>query len=260
MEELQQRPQDSQSRDGEFGGVEDLIGSTPLGVAYINVTNSYASSVYGLLHNLTYLGPLREKLQRVYEQSGDPPSGVGSRGQLAPQVLFFNRNRPEYARIQTWLRRFGFEGTLQPIEVSEELFQLRLVDGEGVSVNVVDSGFGLSQVIPIIVEGLLSRPGAMLVAAQPEIHLNPKLQAVLADLFVEVALTGRNVLVETHSEHLVLRLRRLIAEGAFRVNDVALLYVEKTGSRSTVKPVPMDAIGHSLWDAVAIGILWRKFV
>src|SRR5262249_35501704 len=84
----------------------------------------------------------------------------------------------------------------------------------------------------------------LMIAEQPEIHLNPRLQTELADLFCAIAETGRSVIVETHSEHLLLRLRRLIAEGAVGVEDVAVYFVERRGNSSTVRPVAIDAMGH----------------
>ena len=74
--------------------------------------------------------------------------------------------------------------------------------------------------------------------------MNPSQQARLADLFASFADRDRNLIIETHSEHLLLRLRRLIAEGILPSKDVALYYVEKEGSESTLKEVPIQANGH----------------
>ena len=82
------------------------------------------------------------------------------------------------------------------------------------------------------------------VAEQPEIHLNPRLQCVLADLFVEMANSEHRIIVETHSEHLLLRLRRLVASGEIPHEKVAIYFVEKSAGISTIRPIPLEENGH----------------
>lgn len=77
---------------------------------------------------------------------------------------------------------------------------------------LADSGFGYSQVLPILVRGLLANPGDILIVEQPELHLHPALQVRLAGFFVEMVRLGKQVLLETHSEHLVNAIRVLAAE------------------------------------------------
>jgi predicted ATPase len=98
------------------------------------------------------------------------------------------------------------------------LFQLNL-EGVGRSPveNVADVGYGISQVLPVIVQGLLTRPGGVYMVQQPELHLHPDAQAGLADFFLYLSLYGIRVIVETHSEYLLIRLRRRLAEGKLDV-------------------------------------------
>ena len=105
--------------------------------------------------------------------------------------------------------------------------------------NIADAGFGTSQLLPLIIQTLTARPGTITIAEQPEIHLNPRLQSVLADLFVEMANTGHHVIVETHSEHLLLRLRRLVASGKIKSSEVAIYFIERLKGESTVRSVPI---------------------
>jgi predicted ATPase len=87
-------------------------------------------------------------------------------------------------------------------------------------------GYGIGQLLPVIVQSLLARDGLVLIE-QPEVHLHPRLQAEVADLFLDTVNSGRaQLLVETHSEHLVLRLLRRVREGALRPEDLAILYVD----------------------------------
>jgi predicted ATPase len=82
------------------------------------------------------------------------------------------------------------------------------------------------------------------IAEQPEIHLNPRLQYLLADLLVEMANSDHRVIVETHSEHLLLRLRRLVADGKIKHDKVAIYFVEKMDGVSRVRPIDLKGNGH----------------
>ena len=90
-----------------------------------------------------------------------------------------------------------------------------------------DVGIGISQVLPVLVMAYASR-GKLLAMEQPEIHLHPALQAELGDVFIEAALGERKntFILETHSEHLILRLMRRIREGKIRPDDVGVVFVE----------------------------------
>jgi hypothetical protein len=117
--------------------------------------------------------------------------------------------------------------------------------GSKIEVNIAAMGEGVSQVLPIIAAVLRTRKDDCLLIEQPEIHLHPSLQADLADLLLEVVNVGhRQLIVETHSEHLLLRLRRRIAEGRISPEKVAVLFVEKEGSESRIRRLDINKHGH----------------
>lgn len=107
-----------------------------------------------------------------------------------------------------------------------------------------DVGIGISQVLPVLVMAYASR-NKLMAMEQPEIHLHPALQAELADVFVESTLGERKntFILETHSEHLILRLLRRVREGLLSPNDLSVLYVQPTESGSTVLEVRVDDDG-----------------
>lgn len=117
-----------------------------------------------------------------------------------------------------------------------------------------DVGIGISQVLPVLVMAYASQ-GKLLAMEQPEIHLHPALQAELGDVFIEAALGERKstFILETHSEHLILRLMRRMRETYQRKEshlppvtpaDVAVLYVEPDGARSIVREMPLNELGE----------------
>jgi predicted ATPase len=108
--------------------------------------------------------------------------------------------------------------------------------------NLSDVGFGNSQILPILVEGYLGSALTMVIE-QPEIHLHPAAQLKLGDFFHDLVKAGKQVIVETHSEHLLLRLQTLVAKGELPAEDVQVLYVEREESRSNVRVLEITRMG-----------------
>ena len=196
------------------------------------------------LKDVLYLGPLREIPKRLYELSGDAPRDVGVRGQFSPEILLRARNKTLFKQVNRWLKQFGLPGELTCRPMTDTAFELLLDGSEHPATNFADVGFGFSQLLPLLVQGLTASRSNLLITEQPEIHLNPRLQSRLADFFLTVNKRGSSVLIETHSEHLVLALRRLVAEGRIEAADVAIYYVEAGVGESTVRPVPLQENGH----------------
>jgi len=204
------------------------------------------------LHRLFYLGPLREFPQRSYVISGQAPSDVGVRGERSAEVLWFasrtKRQRQQMLEnINRWVKEFGIakEVRLQRLGKSNQ-YQVLFVDAAtNLPVNIADVGFGASQLLPIIVQGFYAQPGSVLLIEQPEIHLHPKAQATLGDLLMEVVKTGdRQIIVETHSEHLLARIQRRIAEQKFSHRQVAIYYFEPTPDGTKIHRLELDEYGQ----------------
>ena len=161
-----------------------------------------------------------------------------------PEVLY-HADETQHDQIRDWLAKFGFREDLGTSPLGEGAFSIHMTPpGTEHKINFADMGFGLSQVLPLIVESVVCSPSSLLVFEQPEIHLNPKLQAVLAELLALRSKQEGFTIVETHSEHLLLRLRRLVATGEVDASDVALYYVERSGDHSTVREVSIESNGH----------------
>jgi predicted ATPase len=221
---------------------------------YLNVINEANQGLESALGSLSYVGPLREAFERFYQPLGHVPTDVGITGRRAPDIVIGRHDEPDFrAWLTRWLREFGFRGGF---EVSPATTGVHRIDvratAKGTPVNIADSGFGLSQVLPFIVHGVHAPTNSLLVAEQPEIHLNPRLHRKLADLFAAMIKLQRNILVETHSEHFVTRVRSLVAAGKLAPSDVSLLYVEKRGQQSTVREVNLledGSIPEGQWPA-----------
>ena len=138
----------------------------------------------------------------------------------------------------------------------DALQDLILVDKRsGTAVSHRDVGIGVSQVLPVLVSAYASS-GKLLVIEQPEIHLHPALQAELGDVFLESALGdgGNTLVIESHSEHLLLRIMRRIRETStgnlpegipeVRPEDVMVLFVEPDGEQSLIREMPLNEHGE----------------
>ena len=154
--------------------------------------------------NLQYLGPLRERPRRAYLHSGDRFEEIGESGQHAAQILWLEKGK----KIQ-YLPALGKEtqsltlmeavnsafqqlGLFQPISVRSEksmvyqiLFELSEANSRKKAVTIADVGFGVSQLLPILVLGLRADETSLLMFEQPEIHLHPKLQANLGGFLLD---------------------------------------------------------------------------
>lgn len=149
------------------------------------------------------------------------------------------------------MQRFEFGESLELHNMSEDLFSLTF-NTKSKQTNIADAGFGASQVLPLVVQALAALRNSITLAEQPEIHLNPRLQVVLADLFVNMANADHRLVVETHSEHLLLRVRRLVARGEISPDKVAIYFVEKRGDASHIRQIPLGENGDiepDVWPA-----------
>ncbi len=209
-----------------------------------------------------YLGPLREYPKRRYVWSGSEPIDVGRRGERAIDALLAARdrkpdnyiNRGKRKRRWTldrmlahWLKEMDLIHDFSVERVSEKgsVYEVRVKKSPGsASVLLTDVGFGVSQVLPVLVLCYYAEEGSTLIFEQPEIHLHPSVQSSLADLFIDVA-KHRNIqiIVESHSEHLLNRLQRRIAEQVIPKDDIALYFCKTAGREANLVPLETDLFG-----------------
>ncbi|MEZ4433820.1 MAG: DUF3696 domain-containing protein [bacterium] len=239
-------------------------------VAYYQNTGFLPDLVLALeqqLGRIAYLGPLRGYPKRLYAWSGEEPSHVGWRGERTVEAMLAaqgrsispgsrKRYRPFAEVVASWLVKLGLlaEFEVRPIAPGRKEHEvvIRTVP-DGPQVNLTDVGFGVSQFLPVIVELFYAPPGSTIILEQPEIHLHPRVQSIMADLFIEAIRAredgkdrGIQLIVESHSEHFLRRLQRRIAEEALAPDDVALYFAEagEEGEGSTLSELEVDEYGN----------------
>ena len=213
------------------------------------------------LEDVYYLGPLRAFPRRFYNWSGGEPTDMGQAGELVVDALLAARQRglkisPGYKKhrltleqyVARWLQDLGLIHDFRVVPVAEgsRLFEVRIRKSpKAAEVLITDVGFGVSQILPVLVLCFYVPEGSTVILEQPEIHLHPSVQSGLADVFIDVW-RKRNVqiLVESHSEHLLRRLQRRIAEEEFSEDDVGLYFCSAEDGVSRLEALEVDPYGN----------------
>lgn len=218
-----------------------------------------------LMARLHYVGPLREYPKRLYLWSGEEPVHVGSRGERAVEALLAGRGRTMNRRykerhrslqviVADWLQRMELIESFDVRAIAEGRKEYEVIlktKGGRAEVKLTDVGFGLSQVLPVLVECFYVGPFSTVIFEQPEIHLHPRVQADLADLLIEAIHMREHgqdrrlqFIVESHSEHFLRRLQRRVAEGQAEPEDVVMYFCEPGPQGSTIRQLELDAYGR----------------
>ena len=214
------------------------------------------------LERVRYLGPLRARPDRRYIWSGTAPDDMGVAGENVVAALLASRARGRVIkydpRPRIWKRTVERQiaACLQQMQLIHDFKVVELGDGTGVfAVHVrqspkspwtalPDVGFGISQILPVLVLCFYAPEGATVVLEQPELHLHPSAQAALGDVLLDAARIRKiQILLESHSEHLLLRLQRRIAEERVEPDRIALYFCDIRDGDSTATRLELDEYG-----------------
>ena len=202
--------------------------------------------------------PVRSHPRRTY----DPATAIlDPEGGHMPMVLadMARRNPEAWRNIRSGLERFGREsGLFDKIGIRNlgrgrsdaGPFQVEVrrpgKRNKGPMRNLIDMGYGVSQVLPVVTELLRTIQPQIFLLQQPEVHLHPSAQAALGSFFCQAAATGKQLLIETHSDHLIDRLRMEVRDGTSGLtpNDVSLLYFERNNLSVSIHALGWDQEGN----------------
>ena len=241
-----------------------------------NLINAYSTNIYpagilisGILSsvylifkmsalqfkNIHYLTPLRGYPKRNYILDYETDD-VGLSGQFTPYIMHkyhdslisgflppkndkivISRNKFDFSFcVQKWMEYLHFGK--YTLENALETIQLNIKD-----YNISNVGFGISQVLPIIVSGLIKYKNELLLLEQPEIHLHPTAQMCMADFLVSMAVNEKNVIVETHSDHIINRIVRRMMENPMTNEKIRIYFIDQDDyGISNIENVVVDPI------------------
>jgi predicted ATPase len=178
-----------------------------------------------------HLSPIREESQLAVQTGSPPPNDVGDRGEYAmPHLADFFTNTEMHDKA-AFVQKFAqIVGGIDDLTFKSKLTKIlthikgRNVDTQAV-VSLADFGFGVSQCLPIFVQGAMHQRGQLLIVEQPESQLHSTAQLELGSFFAELwKERGVPSLVETHSPNIILRLRKLVKEGKLLPDDISIAY------------------------------------
>jgi predicted ATPase len=228
-------------------------------------TNDLVLAFEQQLKRLMYLGPLRDSPRRTYPWAGDAPEHVGNDGNGAIEALlaagsraisrgFKKKALPFQEVVAVWLKKLGLLESFKAKRIARtrKEYEVRVKTLNSTEeVDLPDVGFGISQVLPVVVECFYVAPNSTVIIDQPELHLHPKVQAGLADLFIEAIHSreggsDRSVqfVIESHSEHFLERLQLRIAEGEIKPEAVAIYFCEAGENGSVLKELDINLYGE----------------
>ena len=212
--------------------------------------------------SVRYLGPIRTAPRTVYPLVGGSESwDVGVSGEHTAAVLdLYSEAKVPHLPPERFVadRNLAGQTEVNLLQAVNEWLAFLGVGSEAISVSIgrlgyelrsefdlTQVGIGVSQVLPVLVMALVAPSGATLLFEQPEVHLNPKAQTRLADFFVAMARLGKQCVVETHSEHLVNRLRYWAAATSepTMADSIALYFVEQIDRQSQYRRVIVNEYG-----------------
>ena len=236
----------------------------------LNFLNKLGRAIEEQFHDIFYLGPLRENPRRVYGQEGEEPMDMGQRGELAiPTLMVYEKWgkrishrqgqvwQPMTEQVAKWLRKLGLihSFSVQSIGDGDHQYEVWVRQAPNAAdVLLPYVGFGVSQILPVLTLCAYVPEGSTLILEHPEMHLHPKAQAGLADVFIDVIKT-RNVqiILESHSEHLLHRLQRRIAEEEIHQPEsdpqrpeskqIALYFIDNPEGCSEICRLALDPFG-----------------
>lgn len=196
--------------------------------------------------------PMRSRPKRTYDQLSDEFSPEGDHVPLLLARATDPNNRQAKA-LHDALRDFGMYsemftdiGVKQLGRGSGDPFQVQVKTGTR-NTNLVDVGYGVSQILPLIVDAQRASSKTLLLLQQPEVHLHPKAQAALGSMIKDwVSKSKKTVVVETHSDYLVDRLRLEIKRKHLKASDVKIFFLEKKGNQTKLHSLDIDAEGNVL--------------
>ena len=222
-----------------------------LGYASLEVQSDFDYLLFSTIYSFP---PIRSKPKRTLDPIKD--SENSEENEIAVTLVNLYRSKHKnWIQLKHNLDKFGENsGLFKEIDVKElgnsksDPFELQIKIGNGPFVNLIDVGYGINQILPILVR-IFSTDShrTTFLLQQPEVHLHPKGQAALATLLIAVYQNLRHsFIIETHSENLMNRTRIEIRKGKIDSNDVSLVYFESQGDNVKIHNIEFNQIGEML--------------
>ena len=222
-----------------------------------------------LFSTVSYIGPIRERGQRHYRWTGFAPASVGQTGRDAILALLASRTQNRHynfkpkqpltnleAIVAKSLKEMGLveDFEIKQISADRQDYDVKVrTKGSNVLTDIPDVGFGISQILPVIVQLYYAPANSIIIMEQPELHLHPSAQSALADIMIAAISARENtkprniqLIIETHSEHFLRRFQRRIAENKLPAKDFSAFFANNGSSPASLEPLQVNLFGEIL--------------
>ncbi len=214
-------------------------------IKYLEQNEAILNNIF-FRHNVGSSAPIRSKPERTYDPLKE---NTDSEGSEMPMVLMnlFRHKKAKWESLKKQLEEFGeASGLFDEINVrpfgesTSDPFQIQ-IKARGPLGNLIDVGYGVSQILPILVRIFLGEETDKFLLQQPEVHLHPRAQAALSSLLIAQAKESKkSFIIETHSDAMVNRARIEIMQGKIKPEDVSLIFLEPIKNKVKVHNICFD--------------------
>ena len=222
----------------------------------------YALDFYNIFYKdiiskIFFVGPIRETPKGLYNIGFETvPKYVGPTGSYFASVLLHENKKEKIYILPSgkekctlsdalaeWMIHLNVASAVDVDRKNSFGFSVSIENMDHIKSDIMNVGIGTSQVLPVLISVLLSEPHEILIFEQPELHLHPYSQSRLADMFVEFCKQGRKIILETHSEYFLLRLRYHIVKNNYSKESAAINFFHNTG-RTKVWTTNISGLGN----------------
>lgn len=222
----------------------------------------YALDFYNIFYTdiiskIFFVGPIRETPKGLYNIGFETvPKYVGPTGSYFASVLLHENKKEKIYILPSgkekctlsdalaeWMIHLNVASAVDVDRKNSFGFSVSIENMDHIKSDIMNVGIGTSQVLPVLISVLLSEPHEILIFEQPELHLHPYSQSRLADMFVEFCKQGRKIILETHSEYFLLRLRYHIVKNNYSKESAAINFFHNTG-RTKVWITNISGLGN----------------
>ena len=234
--------------DGEnfkLEGIKSILKDFFSSMNYIGPSRDEPKEEYRTTGNFSTVGTHGEYMAEVFEKLSNNPAKYITITEENEAISFSEQQGMFLDAVKYWMcQRFNLCADIYSKKIADS-YVIFVKSATGVESTIRHVGFGISQILPIIVEGLRLLPGEILVLEQPEIHLHPKVQSQIFDFLISIVQQGKKVILETHSDHLITRLRRRIAEDSSNTlgDKIVLTFVEPSTCDLIFRNIGIDDFG-----------------
>ena len=213
------------------------------------ILDNNPSSLISFIRNLIHVPGVRGNPQRTYQTSAVDQVFPGTFENYIASIIqnWQSKKDQRLSQLSRNLYRLGLANKIQANSINEaevELKVTRSIAGSKEMVSIADVGFGVSQILPVLVALLVAKPEQLVFIEQPEIHLHPRAQVALAEILIDAANRGVRVVIETHSELLLLAVQSLVSENKIRPDRVRLHWFTRLeNGASQITSAELDQAG-----------------